>query len=234
MSFDILFRLLVLVGIVALGYPAAALPVDYRFDGLVTGDSYVDQLYDPVRLTNAHFEVSVFGDTENAARTPYIAGVGPGYANHTLRATWAIEGFGVATSNVTEVFDLPGLGRLGFVWDGRRYSEPFDPNGPAGRLFAFDAIQFGSDTDVYQLASLVAGLPVTLQTDLRTPNGIPPYQTFVSLPDGSNSLFLESLTSVTYYVVTAAPEPPALSQVLIAAAILATSFAGRHTRWLQA
>jgi hypothetical protein len=183
--------------------PAQAIPVEYRISGVLTGQLGLFVI-DPVRLTDAPFEISIVADTDTAFRFGSIPGVGSAYVNDAEAASWTVEGLGTATSDRSQIFALPGIGDVGFGWNGEVF--PLNTDDPAERIFRFGNAAFALDTRYGRLNSVVPPVPLSLVTELRNPPQLlPPYTTTVLFP-GQRSLVLEELANLSYSVV-AVPEP---------------------------
>jgi len=197
---------------------ARAVPVEYRFSGLLTGE-IGQSLPDPsVRLVDVPFRVSITADSDGAFEFGSIPGLGTAHVN-LGSATWTVEGFGTATAASAQVYAIPGVGRVGFGWQGEMF--PLDTTQPAGLHLAFvGGSPFATDPAYGHLAAIVPSVPLSLLTELENPPGtIPTYSTAIDLP-AHGPLVLEETTSLSYEVV-AVPEPA--TGALLAFGLLALS-----------
>jgi hypothetical protein len=190
-----------LVCILLFSVQAQAVPVEYRFTGVLTGDTGMLGL---VRLVDAPFQISIYADTDNVFATGYVAGAGPGFANNSVNATWEVAGLGTATSTDVQIYSLPGLARVAFAWNGQAY--PLSPDQPVPFILTFSGNAIAMDPAYGHLGNIVDATPVTLRTNLKNPpNMLPEYTTYVDIE--GNALLLKEISGVSYSVV-ATPLPP--------------------------
>lgn len=200
-----------------------AIPVEYRFTGNITGDIF--SLTVRQSLANTPFQLSIFADTDSAAYLGRIAGAGSAYANNSSHAVWRIDGLGDAVSADVQVYAIPGIGRIGFGWNGKVF--PLGTDNPAQTHLYFNGNEIATDTRYGRLSSTVGPIAVGLQTPLENPPSmLPQYSTFLFLGD-MGTLTLKGLSNVSYAVV-AVPEPSSLALFLTGAGAVGVAVGRRR------
>lgn len=206
-----------LLGLSALlSFSAIGAPLEYRFAGKLTGSSYA--MFVVKSFIDTPFQISILADTNNSFATGYIAGAGPGFAVNGATAKWTLDGFGVATSNHVQIFALPGLGQVGFGWDGEVF--PLNSELPAQTVFRFIGTQIATDTNYGRLSGPVDPIPVSLLTSLKNPPSMVPEYTTNIYFDGLAPLTLKGLTDINYSVI-AVPEPSSYALMIVGCCVLA-------------
>lgn len=185
-----------------------AVPVEYRFTGELTGDIF--SLTVRQSFANTPFQLSIFADTDSAAYQGRIAGAGSAYANNSSHAVWHIDGLGDAVSTDAQVYAMPGIGRIGFGWNGKVF--PLNTDNPAQTHLYFNGNEVATDTRYGRLDSTVAPIAVNLQTPLENPPG---------------TLTLKGMSNVSYAVV-AVPEPSSLALFLAGVGAVGVAMARRR------
>jgi hypothetical protein len=185
-----------------------AIPVEYRFTGKLTGDIF--SLAVRQSFANTPFQLSIFADTDSAAYLGRIAGAGSAYANNSSHAVWHIDGLDDAVSADAQVYAMPGIGRIGFEWNGKVF--PLNTDNPAQTHLFLNGNEIATDTRYGRLYSTVTPVAVNLQTPLENPTLMgAQYSSFVFLGD-MGTLMLSGMSNVSYAVV-AVPEPSRLGMV---------------------
>lgn len=204
-------RILCIFLMTILSSSAQAVLVEYRFTGELTGD--VGSLFSAQTFVNTPFQVSILADTSNVSFNGYIAGAGKGYSNNGSTASWSVAGFGSTSLSNVQVYSLPGLGRIGFVW--------------GGKDFYFNGNEIAMDSAYGHLSSVVEPITVTLQASLQNPpNALPEYPVSINF-DSLGLLTLQNLISVKYAIV-AVPEPS--NVVLLLAGLVGVAVASKRQR----
>lgn len=205
-----------------LSVQAQAELVEYRFSGVLTGNTGVQYFGNSVSLIDAQFHISIYGDTDNAFRFGSIAGTGTCYINNSVNAKWEIEGFGTAMSSDAQMYSLPG--RVGFGWNGKVF--PLNTDTPAQLVLSFGSNTIALDSNYYQLGNTVDATAVWLSKSLQNPPGmVPLYSTYINI--GGSGLLLKEISNVSYSVV-AAPLPASL--VLLGSALAGLAAVRRRER----
>lgn len=190
---------LALIAFTATG--ANAIPVEYRFSGTLSGTVQVP--FASRVLSDAQFVMSIFADTDLVSSTGYVPGAGRGFFNVGHAATLHIAGLGSANASAAEVYTLPGLGRIGFVWLGSVFGS--DGPGSAQTHLFFGGSAIAMDERYSRLSESVGPTSINLLTPLIDPNRLPNETTRIHLDD-TRLLTLSGMSQVSYSVV-AVPEP---------------------------
>ena len=200
-----------------------AIPVEYRFTGELTGDIF--SLAVRQSFANTPFQLSIFADTDSAAHVGRVAGAGSAYANNSSRAVWRIDGLDDAVSADAQVYAMPGIGRIGFGWNGKVFA--LNTDNPAQTHLYFNGNEIATDTRYGRLYSAVTPVAVNLQTPLENPPiMVPRYSTFLFLGD-MGTLTLKGMSNVSYAVV-AVPEPSSLALFLAGVGAVGVAMARRR------
>jgi len=170
-------------------------------------DGDARNIYSSVSLVNVPFEVSIYGDTDNAAYLGNVAGAGELYANNSLETIWLVDGFGTAQSSSVQIYTIPGIGRVGFSWDGIAY--PIDSSLPAPKTFDFVSGKIATDIQYGRINSIVDPVSLNLVTSLENPPGALPQYTTSMYFGEAGILTLKEITNLSYQV-TAVPPPSAV------------------------
>lgn len=216
-----LVRIILLIIFLIFSKFTIAAPVVYKFSGLLSGDNFgLLGLFDPIiiidtegnetvinpgtqnplSVSNAPFEISIFADTENAIRLGSVAGAGSLYTNESFSAKWDIEGIGEISTNRAQVYTLPGIFRVGYGWGGQVFpfttDEPFEFN----RSLFFSGSEINVTTEYGRLSEIVDPTSVILRKELIR-EGVIPTTYNINLHFSDFGTFtVKDISNVTYSV----------------------------------
>lgn len=196
-----LFSLLATASVVA-----NADPVEYRFTGQVSGR--IGSFFASQEFTNAPFQLSIFSDTNSASYFGKIAGAGSAYINNSTNSVLSVYGLGSTSSIDTQIYSLPGIGTIGFGWNGKVF--PLNSDTPASTRIEFVGNEIALNSNYSRFSSVVEPTNVYLKTPLKNPpDRLPEYTTSIYF-DGIGPLVLKDFAMVQYSV-TPVPEPSQLA-----------------------
>lgn len=183
------------IGFIASG-TTYSMPVVYTVSGSISGNSH--NIGNPIDVSDSNFTVSIFADTDNAGHIGGVAGAGSLFANTSDHAIWKIDGFGEATSSLTQIYSMPGIARMGFSWMGTAY--PLDSTDHSNLKFDFNAGLFATDVQYGRLYSPVEQIALNLVTSLKNQDGvIPEYTTSINFND-VGPLTITNMSNLSYSV----------------------------------
>lgn len=209
-----MLRHLLLSLVTAAATGAHAIPVEHRFTGTLSGT-----VWSPIArqsVSDVQFVLSIFLDTQTASSMGHVAGAGRGFFNNSEAAIWEIAGVGKASSSQAQIYSFPGLGRIGFSWNGQVFPLSEQALTPTHLYFNGNAI--ATDSMYGRLSEPVPPVQIGLQTPLFDPDNLSGYAVPILLND-SQHLRLTGMSQVSYSVI-AVPEPSGPS--LLAGGLIAT------------